>query len=646
MKTKYFLCLSLILGACGGDSGPVLETPQACNPMGGTRCITPFPSNLYTVEDLSTDTGVRLELPEGALPVSQDGYPIASSILNGRDGFSAAAHIFTAFPGGVDPSNLVPHTAYGDSLTDASPTVLIDMDHGGRVAHFAELDLPSADDPDHQALYIRPSERLRGGTRYAVAIRKSLKARGGGELPMPEGFAAVLDERETDHALLEAARPRYAEIFAALEAEGISRDDLVVAWDFTTASDASTMRDLLESRDTAMPVMGAAGANLTFEVVDDVLHDDPAIRRRIDGTFEAPLFLTQAGAYAPGTTLSRDAAGRPQMAGMYDIPFTAIIPECAYTQGPVPVLIYGHGLMGASDQVASGSIRKTADALCMVVVGTDWRGMSSQDLPQVFLTLNNLNNADMIFGVLVQGVVNFIATEQVSRGPMAQQLFLDDEGGALVDPTRVYYYGLSQGGIFGGTFLAFDPFVERGVLGVGGANYSMMLERSQDWPVYKTTLIGAYPNALDVVIAIHLMQMFWDASEPNLASAHMGAIPGAPPKQVLMQIGMGDAEVSNISSHYQARTMDIPLLGPTADSPWGLEVQDGVLDNALVIFDGGDRAPVGNIPPDDNDAHYVTREQPAAWRQMARFFETGEIVQTCTDGTDPAPCDCTQGYCD
>ena len=55
------------------------------------------------------------------------------------------------------------------------------------------------------------------------------------------------------------------------------------------------------------------------------------------------------------------------------------------------------------------------------------------------------------------------------RTTFAQQLFVDAANGnkVLVDPTQVYYYGLSQGAIFGTPFMAWEPTVTRAVLGVG-----------------------------------------------------------------------------------------------------------------------------------------------------------------------------------
>src|SRR5690606_38614097 len=124
------------------------------------------------------------------------------------------------------------------------------------------------------------------------------------------------------------------------------------------------------------------------------------------------------------------------------------------------------------------------------------------------------------------------------RGPMAQQLFVDETDQSLVDPDDIVYYGLSQGHIFGSTIMSYDPNILRGVVGVGGINYSMMLERSVDWPTYKTILIGAYPEPHKVALMISLMQMAWDLTDPvQTANDLLAGEPlGVPAKQLLIHM--------------------------------------------------------------------------------------------------------------
>jgi hypothetical protein len=640
--------LALAAVACGDNSGDVeIETPPQCNPLGGASCVTPWPSAIYEIDDPGTRTGRRLAIPADALPQNNGGVRISPDPLNALDGFSPAAPMLIAFSTGIDPSNLVHYSRYEASITPESPTVLVDMSTGELVHHFAELDAPAAARPDRQALFIRSAAMLKGGTRYAVAIKRTLKAQDGSDLPIPEGFRAIRDGGRTTHALLEQVRPRYAAIFDALEAHGIARKDLVTAWDFTTSSRESTRADVLAARDAALLAMGPSGANLTYTVTTDTAPSDTQIARRIDGQFDAPLFLTNSGGTEPGTKLVRGPDGKPVTGGMYRVPFTAIVPACALqSQTPVPLMIYGHGLLGDSTQVASSGTRHASAELCMVVVGTDMRGMATVDVPGVASALSDANNGSLIFDVLVQGMVNHVAMVQIARGPMAQALFRKQNGMPLVDPSKFYYYGISQGGIMGGTVCAIDPVIERCVLQVGAINYSILLERSRDWPTYHGILLAAYRDPLDVTLVVNLMQHQWDRTEPTaIADVLVGAgVPGAPQKQVFMQIAIADDEVSNVASEYQARTMGIPTVTPSPYVPFGLQGSAGPVRNGLVIYDFGLGAtiPPTNEPPPDNNVHSNIRNKRATIEMMRRFYATGEIVQLCTA---PTGCDCTAGGC-
>jgi len=155
--TLVTLALSAPLAACGGDGGLTAEIPAECNPLGGAGCITPWPWSGYLVDDASTATGVRLDIPENALPANLDGKAVSGTLYQDRDGFSAAAPMLVAFETGIDGANLVHYSNYAASITDESPTVIIDMSTGERVVHFAELNQRSVNQPDRQALYLRPA---------------------------------------------------------------------------------------------------------------------------------------------------------------------------------------------------------------------------------------------------------------------------------------------------------------------------------------------------------------------------------------------------------------------------------------------------------------------------------------------------------
>lgn len=634
------LASAALLAGCNHATS--LSVEPACNPLGDGHCMTPWPSSAFEVDDPTTATGRRLAIPEGALPANADG-PADPSGWNLADGFSPAAPIAMAWKSGVSPEGLLPPDDLDLSLAADSPTVLLDMTTGARVAHYAELDAQAADHPDAQALLLRPAARLIGGHRYAAAITTRVRARDGGELAVPAGFAALRDHRNTDHALLEAMRPRFADVLDALDAAGFPASELVVAWDFTVASDDFLHRDMIAARDRALAALDAHPVG--FAITGDAPIDAGlVIRRRITGTLDAPLFLTRNGGTDAGTRIARDAAGLPALQGSYAIPFTAIVPACAYTApAPVAMVVYGHGLLGSAAETAGSVQQTTAAELCAVFVGTDLRGMSEIDLAAVARALADLARADEVMEVLEQGLVNQIAVIRALRTSLAERLFVDPATGrSLVDPAKVYYYGLSQGGIFGTSVMAYEPSVTRAVLGVAAANYSTLLERSTDWGLYRRLLAATYPDPLDIMMAINLFQMRWDKVEG--AGVASTVLAGAPAKQLLIQIALGDEQVANLGSYWLARSLAIPVLGPAPTTPWGLPVRTGPLPggSALVIMDGGaPPPPLANLPPPDLGMHNLTRRQPATRRQIKQFYATGEIVNEC-DGA----CICQRGACD
>ena len=67
----------------------------------------------------------------------------------------------------------------------------------------------------------------------------------------------------------------------------------------------------------------------------------------------------------------------------------------------------------------------------------------------------------------------------------------------VIDTSRLYYNGNSQGGILGGAATAVAPDWTRATLGVPAMNYSVLLNRSVDFDLYKTILDPAYPSPLD-----------------------------------------------------------------------------------------------------------------------------------------------------
>jgi dienelactone hydrolase len=75
---------------------------------------------------------------------------------------------------------------------------------------------------------------------------------------------------------------------------------------------------------------------------------------------------------------------------------------------------------------------------------------------------------------------------------------VDGDGLPELDPSRIYYFGQSLGGMYGATFLAVEPDVHAGVLNVpGGPRTSRRLNNSNDRPLLGSFLAARTPSLIN-----------------------------------------------------------------------------------------------------------------------------------------------------
>jgi hypothetical protein len=527
MSGPLRLIAAISVAACGGSTS--LPIDARCNPLGVTACLAPWPSSAFEVDDPATATGRRLAIPEDALPRGITDTAVDPARWNTLDGFSATSSIVIAFPGGVSDVGLPASDNMDLSMAIDSPTVILDMTTGERVAHHVELDEATA---DSQALLLRPAGRLTPGHRYAIAITTRVVASDGGELPTPPGFRALRDDRRTDHGLLEAMRPRFDGVLDALDAAGIPDDELVIAWDFTVASDASAHADLIAARERALTTL--ASYPTLFRVAVD--QRDGLGRRVITGTLDGPLFLSNGGDSRHGTRLVRDDAGLPAVQGLYRIPFVASVPACVTARAPVPMVIWGHTAFGDAAEVGSDAVRALADGLCVVIVGTDLRGRSRADLPAVQRAIEDLGRADEI-DTLVQGLVDHVTLALAMRTVFADQLFRHGTR-SLVDPARVYYAGENVA-------LAALLDVERAAI----------VQPRRDQRALLSPMIARAYEPIEAQLVTQLIEARWDR-----------VLPARFDRPVLV-LSHGDHEAAS----WLARSFVLPVIEPSPSTPWGVK---------------------------------------------------------------------------
>ncbi len=644
---RFWSSLALTIAACGGG-GNTSGIPDECNPLGGGGCLLPWPSMTYATTDSSSPTGYRVDVPIEAMPTNIDGIEVDPGPLDRWDGFSPIGEILASFPTGVSSNGLPGYADPSQSLADDSPIVLLDMDTGEHQPFFAEIDqnitVPSAQD-----LIIRPLARLKSGGHYVVAIRNTVTAADGSPLPVPAAFAALRDGKSFDHPRFAALVPRYADIFAALSSAGIDKSELVLAWDFVTATDDFLQGDLMTMRAAALPAMGTNGSALSFAATPTTGTTNTYVS--YTGTFKSPTFLDDGE--EDDSIIARDASGSPVLQGLRDARFAAIIPECVTMMPlPRPIVVFGHGLFGSSAEYISDPFTiDLANQLCVIIVAGDFIGLTDRQLQLAPLTVNDMNRAPQIAEKLGQSVIDFMALETIARGPMATSQEFSYMGQPVMDTTREYYIGGSLGGIMGNTFMAYDPNITRGVLAVAGGDWDMLFERSNAWSLLIGAAQGAYEDPAVYQTNVALLGMAMEPYDPITTAAHVisDPLPGTPVKNILLWYSLGDCLVNNLTSELISRTMGLPVLAPSVKTAWGLEDGTLPLQNAVNVFDAHPTPlpPTTNVPPAvDNGTHSGINREPAALRLAEDFGLNGVISNECMLDAAPAPCDCSTGACD
>ncbi len=665
---------------------PTLQgTCTPCDFLDPSDCLYPFPSDYFSVADPGTDTGRRVRFRTASMPRNNTGVPIEAGDYNWNDGFSPGATMLTRIPNiDLAMTGAAPITDIERSLDVDAPIVVINATTLARHLIWAELDA-NATDPSQQAVIIHPAVSLDEGARYIVALR-NLKDAGGAPLtPTPE-FVAYRDGTPLADAEQEARRGHMDDVLDTLEDAGIDRDELYLAWDFTVASSRSMTERLLAMRDDAFGRLDSASpafvvtnvfehscstvgtnpnpaggcstdADCGAGGVCDLASDGVAsnIFRRVVGTYFVDRYVDST---TPPARFVLDANGLPILQGTpQPAPFVCNIPRAALPNAigpavPARASIYGHGLLGSHTEVSAGNVRAMANEHNFVFCATKWIGMSNDDVPNAITILGEFSNFPTLTDRLQQAMLNQLVLARLmiaAGGFVAHPAFQDASASPVIDTSDVFYDGNSQGGIFGGTVMAVAQDITRGVLGVPGMNYSLLLTRSIDFTLYAAVMNPAYPNQLQRPLALGLAQMLWDRSEPNGYARHMTTdpLPNTPPHKVLLHVAFGDHQVANVATEIEARTIGASIHQPAIAGGRHSDVNpyygipaiasypfDG---SALIIWDSGAATPpTSNLPPTTGaDPHSDPRNSPVARQQKSDFLQTGGMV---TDVCSGVPC--------
>lgn len=599
----------------------------ACDEIDPSACLLPWPNDRFTRVDPSTKTGRRLDLPADGMPANASGTPIDPTEWNRNDGFAPASTLITHVPDlDVVASKLPPVTDIGSSLDEDSPLVIVDAGTGDRVAAWAELDA-NAEDPERQALMVVPAAGLTEGHTFAVGLRGLVDSSGTPVEPS-KAFAAQLAEPDR-----QARRT-----FHALEAAGVDRRDLDVAWSFTVGSGDSISGRLRHMWDQTRKEVGDGAP--AFEVTSDEV-SGPA--RIVQGTFEMPKYLQGDG--GPGTFLDNDddPDGLPTATGTMDAKFFCTVPAGAKADEPAGTVIYGHGLLGT--RVQALDIGLVGASVNLGFCGLDYIGMSAEDVGSIVASFKDLTAFRSLPDRLQQGHLAFLLLGRLLRsdeGFVTDPAFQDADGAPILDPEAVSLLGASQGGILGGVASSLTNDWKQVILAVPGMGYNLLLRRSVDFDEFFPQVEAAYPDELDQALVLDLLEQLWQRGENAGYAQHLtrDPYPGVEAKHVMLLEAFGDHQVANVSTEKLARTLAIGKREPTLaegrstdDEPqWGIEpVELPSTGSGLVVWDFGTPAPpVENVPNRaGDDPHGKLSDVPEALALVLSFVSEGTIIDVC-----------------
>ncbi len=402
------------------------------------------------------------------------------------------------------------------------------------------------------------------------------------------------------------------------------------------------------------------GVSPGFHVTEVENEPNPGeIARRVKGTFEVPCFLFPS--CGTGGRMVLDSEGAPVQNGTWTANFDCIIPLSVTTGAPEqgrPTL-YGHGLLGSADEVASGPQRSLSENYKIVHCATDEIGMAESDVPTVIAALENVSAFPAIPDRLQQGLLDelFLGRALITPSGFTTDPAFHQDGtlasGSVLNRSHLYYNGNSQGGIMGGALTAVSPDFTRAELGVPSMNYSVLLPRSVDFLPFSGAFQSSYPNEASQPLVLDLMQMLWDRGEPDGYAERMTSdpLPDTPAHQVLMNVALGDHQVSNFESDVEARTIGAaahkPVLysgrWPKTSVLWGVKKMHPLPypGSAIYYYDIGPirESPVGSgksigtePPPYVNipnfageDPHGAPRGEPGTEEKTVSDFFEGAI---------------------
>ena len=487
-------------------------------------------------------------------------------------------------------------------------------------------------------------EPLEPNHKYAAILTTGIKSEAGESPVVDPDMIALLGATRPSDETLGLAWDEYGPLRAWLTKQGAMAPTVAAAAVFTVQNAPGHMQRLAANL-AAQPApvlkqLTLCSADAISPCADGTPEracgtPDPTFDE-IHGKFTVPIYQTGTAPYetpADGGHIV-ETAGVPAPTRTEDVCFALTVPKGAPPVGGWPLVVYHHGTGGSMRSfIGDGVAKAMADGTgTAAVFGFDGihhgarRGASSKkpdDL--VFNPLNPRAARDNF----LQGAVDILQALRLVS--VTVDAATSPTGSAIVfNPTRVAYYGHSQGSTSGELAVAFSATAGAAVFSGAGAYLTRsLLDKSKPVNIGAgmAYLIGEPLDAEHPVLTI--FQSYFERSDPLNYNPLIVARPPAamPSKHVYMSWGKGDTYTPQKTLEANARSLGIPPVAPLVDDYMVAPKARPVTLN-VTAGDGALRT-VGVFqytPPSGVDGHFVTTKvEPAItdWTAFLTSYLTG-----------------------
>ena len=616
MHGRTFFAVALFsLAACSDPTGPTTSSLFAVPGASASDHFydLPFPNDLRRYPDGKLDLSL---FPANSLVVEA-----LRSAAESLDGFGLNSGIYARFDGPLDPASL-PDAAASMQPGASVYLVNVDPDSPDRgaltpiVARF-KPDGTQTIDGNHIVARPYPGFPLDEGTTYALVITARVHDAGGEPVdPAPELTELLGTGGDTGIA---AARTTYQPLLDYLdEPGGDERADVVSAAVFTTQHATFIAPALRKAVFAAPAPVGAdvvrTSTNATFSVWT--------------GSYEAPNFQVGDPPYknAPDGEIQVGDDGAAIVQRTETMRFALSVPAGDVPANGWPLVIYAHGTGGSYLSFVNDGTASSLAQEGLAVISTD-QVLHGPRNPggNPELDFFNFGNPYAARDNAAQGFADAFSQLRLGTG----LAIVDDARTHHFDPTKIYFFGHSQGGITGPGFVAFEPSLSGAVLsGTAGLLYENLLHKTQplDIPALVQTFLRDEPVDEDNP-SLALVQMWVDRSDSvNYAPLMVRRPPdGLAPRNIFQSEGFTDTYAPNIGIEAFATALGGDVAQLAAFQPVeGLTLRGRTPEAPPITGNlNGATAVLAQYQQEaGSDGHFVVFDLPAARNQAAKFLST------------------------